>query len=118
MESSKEKFYKQLDDFYHLKEGWIPNGKAIYPDVIETSKVIISKIDNLDHWRVAPFINGSVLIHYHFGYHKGCINVASKGVSCFMDINKNFRKMQKSFGENKEEVINELIEFINASWQH
>lgn len=118
MEASKEKFYKQIEECSQLKDGWIPNGKAIYPEVIETSKMIIDKMNNLDHWRIAPFINGSILIHYHFGYHKGCVNIAPKGVSCFMDINNNFRKIQKSFGANKEKVIDELIEFINASWQH
>ena len=118
MEASKEKFYKQLEEFSSLKDGWIPNGNAIYPEAIETSKMIIDKMTNLNHWRIAPYINGSILMSYHFGWHRGCVNIAPKGVSCFMDIDNNFRKMQKTFGENKEEVINELIEFINASWLH
>jgi hypothetical protein len=112
MKNIKQTFYDKLEEYSKLENDWIPNGKPIDKDIIETSKLIIDKMNNFDHWTIAPFANGSILLYYHFGSNKGCVNIAIKGISCFMDINSNFKKMVWHFNDDKENVINELVEFI------
>lgn len=116
MEDIKQTFYDKLEEYSKLKKDWISGGKPIHKDIIETSKMIIDRMENLEHWNIAPFINGSILMDYRYAENHGCINIAQKGVSCYV-VDNNYKTFQKNFGKNKEKVINELIDFINLSWQ-
>ena len=101
----------KLEEISELKDGWIPGSIAIQPKAIEFTKVFLDIIKNHENWDIAPFVNGSIMLTYRTDDICCVINVATLGISAFIEGDDLYETITLHYNENS--VMTELIDFLN-----
>jgi len=81
--NNKKYFQKTLDYISELKDNWVSGALSIHQDIIDITQKLINELSDtdLEHWSIAPFVNGSIILSYKYEDKNIAINIAQTGMS-------------------------------------
>lgn len=101
----------ELSKIEKLPDDWAPGSRPIQQKAVElTRKVLPYLQQDIEHWGVAPFINGSIFLCFRDEKKSACINVATLGISGFVETSDTYDAI--TLKTDQPDCISRLVEFI------
>lgn len=110
--AKKAELIEKLDEMGSLQKEWVPGGLPISVSAIDFTKQIVLKCsdDELLHWNVGPYVNGTVMMYYRGAGNRSSINIGKSTISAFMKVGPIF----KAFQQPHDKGITDVLEIIHA----
>ena len=94
----KRELREQLQRVRVLESGWIDGAKAISTGAIAHVEELLANSHDLDWcgWEIAPYVNGTILLHYSVKDVIASINVTESGASGFIESPSKYMTIEET----------------------